>query len=62
MGTSDRIIRPKEVCHRLSISRSTLYAWIKSGRFPRQRKLGPRCVGWYETIVIAWLAAPPPEV
>ncbi len=29
------------------ISKSTLWSWVKSGRFPRPVKLGPRITAWH---------------
>jgi len=39
------------------LSRSTLYAYIEMGKFPRQVKLGERCVAWVEEEVATWLEA-----
>ena len=36
----------KTVIARTGLSRSTLYAYIERGLFPRQRVLGPRRGGW----------------
>lgn len=30
----------------IPISKSTLWNWVKSGRFPRPVKLGPRVTAW----------------
>ncbi|MBC8017873.1 MAG: AlpA family phage regulatory protein [Verrucomicrobia bacterium] len=30
----------------IPISKSTLWAWVKSGQFPRPLKLGPRVTVW----------------
>ena len=49
------ILRPKDVCERLKISRSTLYSWIHFGRFPRQSRFGERAVGWRSDDVERWL-------
>ncbi len=38
------------------LSRSTIYALIASGNFPKQIKLtGARSVGWHEHAVIQWI-------
>ena len=49
------ILRPKDVCERLRIGRSTLYSWIAQGRFPRQVRYGVRAVGWRSDDVERWL-------
>ena len=51
-----KILRLKEVQRMTGLSRSTIYAEIAKGRFPRQVKLtGARSVGWYESAVIEWI-------
>ena len=51
---SRRVVRPKEVCTFLSISRSTLWRWIKAGHFPEPESLGPNTRGWRLATVINW--------
>lgn len=34
LKSNERLIRPSVVCEKLSISRRTLYAWVKSGKIP----------------------------
>lgn len=41
-----RLVRLPEILNRLSISRSTWYAGIQSGRFPRGHALGARLTVW----------------
>jgi prophage regulatory protein len=36
--------------------RSHIYAEVAAGRFPRQIKLGPRCVVWSEAEIAQWQA------
>ena len=51
-----RIVRLKEVQQMTGLSRSTIYAEIARGRFPRQVRLtGGRSVGWHEAAVIRWI-------
>jgi prophage regulatory protein len=45
-GLPDRIIRLPEAMHLTGHCRSTLYDLLKNGRFPRQRKIGKRSVGF----------------
>lgn len=35
----------------LPISRSTLWAWVKDGHFPKPEKLGPRVTVWRRSAV-----------
>jgi prophage regulatory protein len=55
MSNPDRILRLKEVLARVGLSRSTVYAWMKEGKFPAQVKLGRHLVGWSDKSVSAWL-------
>jgi len=53
---SVRILRLKEVQRMTGLSRSTIYAEITKGNFPKQVKLtGARSVGWYENVVVEWV-------
>jgi prophage regulatory protein len=49
------ILRLPAVKARCGLSRSTIYAAIARGEFPRQISLGARSVGWTEDSVEAWL-------
>ncbi|WP_448243500.1 helix-turn-helix transcriptional regulator [Pseudoxanthomonas mexicana] len=42
------------IAERLAISRSTIYAWVKDGRFPAPAKLG-RNSRWITSEVNAWV-------
>jgi prophage regulatory protein len=50
-------IRLREVCARVSLRPSTLYALIKLGRFPQQVKLSERTSVWIESEVEAFMNA-----
>ena len=51
------ILRRRQVEARTGLSRSTIYQRIAEGTFPRQVRLGARCVGWIASDVENWLAA-----
>lgn len=53
----DRIVRVKEVCSRLGISKSTFYDAIRRGEFPApQRIIGTgRAVGYPLSTVLKWV-------
>jgi prophage regulatory protein len=51
------ILRLRTVLERTGLSRSTIYALMRTGEFPRQIALGPRSVGWLESDVEAWISA-----
>lgn len=50
------ILRRPQVQQRTSLSRSTLYQYIKDGEFPKSMALGPRSVGWLESDISDWIA------
>jgi len=54
---ADRILRMTQVVAIAGLSRSTVYRLISDGRFPRQRALSARAVGWLESELQAWLQA-----
>jgi len=55
-ATQSKILRRKQVEAITGLSRSTLYAEIKAGRFPKQIQLtSRRCVGWMADEVEAYL-------
>ena len=51
----ERICRRPDVEKMVGLSRSTIYAMIAEGSFPKPVKLGKRAVGWRESEVNAWL-------
>ncbi len=52
-----QILRRKQVESRVGLSRSSLYALIAAGAFPKQIKLSARAVGWRESEIDAWIAS-----
>lgn len=51
-----RLIRLAEVKRRTGMSTSTIYRWMKAGKFPRSRSLG-FIAAWSEAEVEAWIKA-----
>lgn len=51
-----RLIRLKEVQHRVGLGRSTIYRWMAEGRFPKPVRLGGHSVAWAEDGIDAWIA------
>ena len=49
------ILRRPQVEARTGLSRSTIYARIQDGTFPRSILLGARAVGWLEHEIDGWL-------
>ena len=52
-----RLIRLKEVQHRIGLGRSTIYRWVAEGRFPKPVQLGGYAVAWAEDDIEAWIRA-----
>lgn len=53
----DRTLRRRDVEARTGLSRSTIYAMMTQGTFPKPVRLGARAVGWPESEIAAWLEA-----
>lgn len=51
----DRTLRRRDVEARTGLSRSTLYAMMAQGTFPRPVRIGLRAVGWLESEIVVWL-------
>lgn len=49
------ILLRKEVEHRTSLSRSSIYRMMDTGAFPRPIRLTPSRVGWKESDIQQWL-------
>jgi prophage regulatory protein len=43
-----RTLRLKQVCARFNVSPSTVWEWVRQGRFPRPVDLGPNTRIWLE--------------
>jgi prophage regulatory protein len=56
---SRRLMRLKELLQLVPLSRSTIYARMKAGTFPRSHDLGGGVVAWYEADVIEWIDSCP---
>ena len=59
IDVADVYLRIDDIVHRLGISKSSIYAWVKEGEFPPQKKLGKRIARWKESDVNQWLAERP---
>jgi prophage regulatory protein len=52
----ERFLRLPEVRQRVSVARSTIWHWVRLGRFPKPLKIGENCTVWVESEVEAWIA------
>lgn len=62
-----QLMKLKEVCEMLTISRATIYRWVDEGKFPEPVVLGKEdgkrsAVRWYKTDVLDWLKGRPKGV
>lgn len=59
-----RLLKAREVMHRLGTSRSTLYRMVRRGEFPAPVEVSPNWLAWREDVVDAWIAErfPPPTL
>lgn len=51
-----RLIRFKEVQHRVGLGRSTIYRWMAEGKFPKPVQLGGYAVAWAQEDIDFWIA------
>lgn len=51
-----KFLRLPEVEALVGWRRSQIYSEIQAGRFPKQIRLGSRCVAWSEAEIAAWQA------
>ena len=50
-----RLLKQQDVVRLCSLPKSSLYALMDRGEFPRPVRLGKRAVRWWSTEVEAWL-------
>jgi len=55
----DELWSVRTIAAKTGLARSTIYAYVKQGLFPRQRRLGPGRVGWRASEVRNWIASRP---
>lgn len=56
MSAPSRFLRREEVQQLTSLGRSSLFAMVASGAFPKPVRLSARRVGWVPEEVSAWMA------
>ena len=49
------ILRIKDVCSELGVSRASIYRLLESGSFPKPLKLGKRAIGWERDHIQQWV-------
>ena len=53
---TSKILRLPEVMAITGLSRSTIYAYMDKGTFPKAMKLGERAIGWLSSDIETWIA------
>jgi prophage regulatory protein len=51
----NKFIRLNKVKEKTGLSRSSIYQFIKEGKFPAQVKLGQRAAAWVDSEVDDWI-------
>ena len=52
---SMKLLRVKEVANKTSVGKSTIWSWVKDGKFPEPIKISDRISVWKESDVDAWI-------
>lgn len=52
----NKFIRLNQVKEKTGLSRSSIYQFIKEGKFPAQVKLGQRAAAWVDSEVEDWIS------
>lgn len=50
-----KILRLRAAKDWTGLSRSTIYAMMKNGTFPKSLSLGARAIGWLESDIQSWI-------
>lgn len=50
----EQFLTVKEVCQRLSIGKSTVWAWSMENKFPKPVRLSTRCTRWRLSEIVLW--------
>jgi prophage regulatory protein len=50
-----KFYRLSQLKQQLSVSRSSIWAWVKEGSFPKPIKLGKNCTAWNADDIHAWV-------
>jgi prophage regulatory protein len=55
LDTGKRFLRLNDVKHKTGLSRSSIYSFMGNGTFPKNIKIGARCVCWHEEAIEKWM-------
>jgi len=51
-----KILRLPDVIERVGFSRSSIYAFVENGTFPKPLKISVRAIGWLDSDVDDWIS------
>jgi len=54
VAPSTQFLRLNHLKERLGISGSSIWSWVKQGKFPKPIKLSDNCTAWVEDDIEAW--------
>ena len=54
-----RLLRIGDVCDKVGLGKTTMYAMVAKGTFPAPRQIGQQAVAWIEGEVDAWILGLP---
>ena len=55
----DRLLRRREVEEITGLGRSSIYKYMKDGKFPQRVLVGPNAVRWKASDIAAWVESRP---
>lgn len=55
MTRPDEFLKQRDVTSITKVPRSTIYAWIKRGCFPKPLRIGPRTAAWRASEIQRWI-------
>lgn len=53
---TEKILKLPEVISATALSRSSIYAYISKGAFPKPIPLGEKSVGWISSEITTWIS------
>jgi len=59
---NEKFNRLPEVMKVTGLARSTVWLWVKMGKFPKPIKLSPRVTVWRESDLIDWIESQEQEI
>lgn len=61
VSDGDRLLKLNQVIARVKLGKTSIYARVEVGAFPRPVRLGPNCIRWRISEINAWIACLQPR-